>query len=530
MSSTWVVESGHLRIESESRLCMTDALYLYRTSASGDRELRFSLRSVERSAPWLRKVWIFGDRPEWLAEDRRAIEHVPHEAMARLGRWKTPLRNHFLMLFLASLVPGLAEEFLAFSDDFILLEPLAPDDLCRVRVLEDLAKVKNRGRGLWKDQLWRTCDTLQRLGYGTLNFEVHVPQHYTRQRLWDAYCDLQDYVTEDRHFGLLCHTAVFNHALRREPDLPLVWLHEEGRRAGLYGAPKREEGTAEPPHWTLAEVEAACVGKAFLNFDDAAWGPGIEEFLAERFSQPSKFERTGSATARQFVVQLPAVEDAPAGTAGRASSGIRTDTAGQANSGTPSDPASQVAELTAAFGRANGSRGQMTPAQYFRVTLELLRRGGCRLLVIGAGHDTELYVRANAGGRTVVLERHVRWIDQVRHLGCEVYPVEYSTRLANGITEPCGPPAGVLASVADGAWDVILIDAPEGNRPDAPGRQQSILLASQLARPGTTIFLHDWDRPGEQMFAAKYLPPPAERHGNHRVLAVFRLADDRDRE
>ena len=154
---------------------------------------------MERAAPWVGKVWVFGDRPEWLSGDTAVVEHVQHEYMARFGRWRLPLRNTFLMTFVASLIPGLSDPFLWMADDYVLLEPVGwggqgtetPADLGRVRVLEDLRHVK-RTSSLWKNSLWRTHDTLVRLGYGTLNFECHVPKPFTRKQLWEAYLDLQD--------------------------------------------------------------------------------------------------------------------------------------------------------------------------------------------------------------------------------------------------------------------------------------------------------------------------------------------------
>ena len=256
-----------------------DVVSIFAHSKLADRELLFTLRSLERAAPWVRKVWIFGDRPQWLADHKGVVEHVPHEAMGKLGRWKVPLKNTFLMTFLASLIPGLSDEFLWMADDYILLEPIAESDLCRVRVLEDLKTVA-RGRGLWKDALWRTHDTLVRLGYGSLNFECHVPMFLTRKWVWDAYCDLQDYVTEDRYYGLLMATAVLNHAMKHQGLADLVWLNQEERYAGFYKTPP-----------TLDEIRTKIAGKSFMNFDDAAWGPGIEQFLGERFPQKSRFER-----------------------------------------------------------------------------------------------------------------------------------------------------------------------------------------------------------------------------------------------
>ncbi len=257
-----------------------DVVYIFRSSGREDAELRYSLRSLAASKVRPRKVWIFGDRPAWLTDDATLIEHVPHEYIARIGRWKLPVVNTFLLTFLASLIPGLAFDFFWFADDYILLEPVTADDLARVRVLEDLAKLKTRGRGLYKDALWRTHDTLKRLGYGSLNFECHVPHAYTKKRIWDAYCDFQDFVSEDRYYGLLAHLAVFNHAVKHEGISDLVWLHEEGRYIGFYKTPP-----------SLAEVRQKCRSKAFMNFDDPAFGPGLEEFLAERFPAQSPYER-----------------------------------------------------------------------------------------------------------------------------------------------------------------------------------------------------------------------------------------------
>src|SRR6185503_5738657 len=95
-----------------------------------DEELRFSLRSVADNLPFIRKVWIFGDRPDFLTDDRSLIEHVPHEYIAPLLGFKTPVRSDMLMLVLASLLPEVAFDFVRFSDDYIILQPLSRKQLC----------------------------------------------------------------------------------------------------------------------------------------------------------------------------------------------------------------------------------------------------------------------------------------------------------------------------------------------------------------------------------------------------------------
>ena len=115
-------------------------------------------------------------------ERKRLAEHVPQRYVARIGEFQTPVTNFFHMLFLSSLIPELDFEFLWFCDDFILIGDLSQDMARRNRCLGDLAQTKNRGSGLWKESLWRTCDLLQRLKYPVYNFETHVPTSFTCNR------------------------------------------------------------------------------------------------------------------------------------------------------------------------------------------------------------------------------------------------------------------------------------------------------------------------------------------------------------
>ncbi|RZC86877.1 hypothetical protein C5167_030233 [Papaver somniferum] len=64
--------------------------------------------------------------------------------------------------------------------------------------------------------------------------------------------------------------------------------------------------------------------------------------------------------------------------------------------------------------------------------------------------------------------------------------------------------------VYDKEWDLIMIDAPKGYFPEAPGRMGAIWTAAVMARnrkgPGVThVFLHDVNRKVEKMFAMEFL-------------------------
>ncbi len=257
-----------------------DVVYLVQHSAHDDLELQYSLRSVAKNLPWIRKVWVFGDRPKFLCDNWSAIEHVPWEAVAWTGRFSTPVKNHFLQYFLASLWPELDFEFLVFCDDYVLLDRLSEPVAKRDRYVENLDDLQSRGEGLWKQSLWRTYDWLKRLGYTGFNFTTHLPVYMTKKRVFDAYADLEDYVTEDRFAGMLAETGILNHAYRQQ-RFPLTLVNEEGLCAGFHDQPS--------PYTKIVENT---IDKLFLNFDDKAFNKDMRRFLAERFPQPCLYETT----------------------------------------------------------------------------------------------------------------------------------------------------------------------------------------------------------------------------------------------
>ena len=164
--------------------------------------------------------------------------------------------------------------------DYFLLRPYAIDDARKVRYLQDLSRVKSRGRGLWRDCLWRTYDLLKHLKYPGYNFETHTPVYLRRRWVFEAYCEFRDFVTQDRWYGLLGTTAILNHAYR-ENRMDLVHVQTEGLRAGFWGKPSPD----------YHAVVNACRGKMFLNFDDDAFGHGLWCFLHEQFPEPCHYER-----------------------------------------------------------------------------------------------------------------------------------------------------------------------------------------------------------------------------------------------
>lgn len=103
---------------------ITDATSFARNA--NNEELRYSLRSVEKYAPWIRKIFILTDQqtPQWLNPENEKVQIVdireilPSEA---LPCYNSVVIEHFLYR-----IPGLAEHFIYSNDDMFLNRPVEP--------------------------------------------------------------------------------------------------------------------------------------------------------------------------------------------------------------------------------------------------------------------------------------------------------------------------------------------------------------------------------------------------------------------
>ncbi|KAF0297341.1 Exopolysaccharide phosphotransferase [Amphibalanus amphitrite] len=92
-------------------------------------ELRFSLRSLERHAPWVRRVFVVtnGQVPHWLNLDNPRITVISHEQIfankSHLPTFSSPAIEANIHH-----IPGLSERFLYLNDDFLITQPVWPED------------------------------------------------------------------------------------------------------------------------------------------------------------------------------------------------------------------------------------------------------------------------------------------------------------------------------------------------------------------------------------------------------------------
>ena len=91
-------------------------------------ELKYSLRSVEKYAPWIRNIYIVTDNqvPKWLNLKHPKVKIIDHKQI--LPASARPNFNAFAIEFAIVNIPGLSEHFLYANDDMMFGDKVEPGD------------------------------------------------------------------------------------------------------------------------------------------------------------------------------------------------------------------------------------------------------------------------------------------------------------------------------------------------------------------------------------------------------------------
>ena len=89
-------------------------------------ELKYSLRAVEKYAPWIRHIYIVTDQqiPQWLNTENRKIRIVDHKDF--IPSQSLPCFNSRVIEHCLWRISDLAEHFLYANDDMFLNRPVSP--------------------------------------------------------------------------------------------------------------------------------------------------------------------------------------------------------------------------------------------------------------------------------------------------------------------------------------------------------------------------------------------------------------------
>ncbi|GMN56624.1 hypothetical protein TIFTF001_025738 [Ficus carica] len=160
----------------------------------------------------------------------------------------------------------------------------------------------------------------------------------------------------------------------------------------------------------------------------------------------------------------------------------------------------------------------------------VIQKAPCNLLIFGLEPEYLFLSSINAGGTTVFLENDPEKLNTTKPKfnTTRIYKVEYKAPaneayklLKHARKNPaCAASSGELQAskcrlalrnlpqeVYELTWDVVVVDGPRGNAPEAPGRMAAIYTAAVIARNGNTtdVVVHDVDRMIEKWFSWEFL-------------------------
>jgi hypothetical protein len=142
-------------------------------------ELKYSLRSVEKYAPWVRKVFIVTDSqtPGWLDTENPKIKIVDHKDI--MPQERLPCFNSRVIEYHLHKIPGLAERFLYANDDMFINKPVSPGTFFAkdgFPVIRLKRKPFRRLRWFWKKHIGKK--PLQQYYQAIINASQAVKKRY----------------------------------------------------------------------------------------------------------------------------------------------------------------------------------------------------------------------------------------------------------------------------------------------------------------------------------------------------------------
>lgn len=143
-------------------------------------EIHWCVRSINRFAPWIRKIWIVTDGQDPRVESGIPCEVVDHKVLYRGCESSLPVFNSISIESMIWRIPGLSEKFIYFNDDLALAAPCTEEDFFTedgkvvfygkivptlwIRLLRDLKpKVDGKRRTTVKHSLLKTVDLAVRI-------------------------------------------------------------------------------------------------------------------------------------------------------------------------------------------------------------------------------------------------------------------------------------------------------------------------------------------------------------------------------
>jgi hypothetical protein len=159
-----------------------DIVYLFANGLSHwrNQELKYSLRSLEKSSMNYREVYIIGDKPPYLNNRIKHIHHGDNQLFCKEKRICEKIMK-------ACNVAEISNPFAFFNDDFFLTKPI---DFSQIPFyfkgfLQNSISKRN-SNDIYTHSLRNTYDALTEKGFDTKHFDLHYPMYYDKKKFPEA--------------------------------------------------------------------------------------------------------------------------------------------------------------------------------------------------------------------------------------------------------------------------------------------------------------------------------------------------------
>lgn len=253
-----------------------DLVYVLGTGSRwGNRELRYSLRSVAKHLKDVGRIFVVGENPGFLSKDVVFIKlHELHDPQVN------PAAN-IISKVLAACEAGVGEHFLLMNDDFLFTQDVMGYDipLYHKGKFSEYPK-KYFSESNYRLRMAKTFRILKANNIDAYNFGIHVPMPICKK---DVVAMLGRYDWKSG-VGISLRTVYGN-------------LYADGKPLQQLKDPNVNE------HLSREELDARADSLPFMAYNDQGLNRALRNWLHERFPSRSKYEATDiPADNRDMVV------------------------------------------------------------------------------------------------------------------------------------------------------------------------------------------------------------------------------------
>lgn len=245
---------------------MIDVVYVLGTGSIWDNnELRFSLRALEKNLKGYRKIWIVGERPDWI----RNINHIPFKDELQRNADGNIARK----VLRVCQEEDLTEDFLFINDDHFVMKPVVANGIPPYHK-GDLSRLPEAyfQQSFWRGRLFRTKNVLLAKGFTALHFDCHIPMIINKRKFPEV-MDLFDF---EKGIGYTMKSLYGN----------VVYGNSAPR---LFG-----EKITLFRNFTYDDVKRLTKKAQFVAVNNGGLKPGFKQWIHEEYPDPSSYEVTDS--------------------------------------------------------------------------------------------------------------------------------------------------------------------------------------------------------------------------------------------